>query len=272
MPGPETAGQFFTVQVFITNGGRQPLPLPVKGGLRQGAAVEVTQRNVHQLGKPAKQRRNELAKRHQMVLVVAPGLCLTRLEARPPNWCSPRLAAQRHANQCRLLTAGKTLLQGLPVVWWQLLGQQRQGRFRRDDQRAVTALELLAIPLQGLGTPVPGSNFSFWGILPCNRVTSSAPAEPPCGAGSHGGNSSSASSTRTALTASAPGPAGAASRTQRRQPASRRSAQLTRTAPTQGSSPPAAPPRAHSQSHPSQTRSTTCRAPIRPAATRLQKQ
>ena len=68
----ELLRQLLSKQIFVTDIGRNPLPLPKKGRLTEATTVEITQRNVHELGKPFEPGRNELAEGDQMVLVVAP--------------------------------------------------------------------------------------------------------------------------------------------------------------------------------------------------------
>jgi len=92
-------GQLFAKQVFITNAGADALPLPIKRGLGQGAAIKVAQGNVHQVSKPACQRWDEFAKRHQVVLVVAPDPGLLRLQAQHRVGVALLGVAQRDANQ-----------------------------------------------------------------------------------------------------------------------------------------------------------------------------
>jgi hypothetical protein len=113
--------------------GGQALALPFKSGLLQAAPVEVTQRDVHQLGEPAKKRRNELAKRYQMVLVIPPGRGLTGFEANHRVGVTLRTVTQRYTHQRRRLAGLETLPQRLPVPLWQIVRPQRHGRFGRDD-------------------------------------------------------------------------------------------------------------------------------------------
>ena len=87
--------------------------------LSSAAAVEVAERDVHQLGEPAKARRDELAERHQVVLVVAVeavGSAAVAPRCRPPSWCSPSsLVAERQADQRgRAPAARKRCEQRLP--------------------------------------------------------------------------------------------------------------------------------------------------------------
>ena len=152
--------QLFREQVFITNVGRQTLTLPFKWRLPQRPPVEVAQRDVHHLGKPLEEWRNELTKRHQVVLVIAPGLGLTRLEANGRVGVTRLEIPQRHADEGRLRSRGKALLQRIPVIRWQLLGQDGNGGFGRNHQRGAAALQLLGIPLQGLGHA--GANLEFF--------------------------------------------------------------------------------------------------------------
>ena len=69
--GHEARRQLLAEQVLVADVGRDPLAVDDERGRVQAAAVEVAERDVHQLGEPAKAGRDELAERHQVVLVVA---------------------------------------------------------------------------------------------------------------------------------------------------------------------------------------------------------
>src|SRR5690606_20742467 len=73
-------GDLIAKQVFVADVGRNAFALPEKARLAQWPAREIAKRNIQQFGKPAKQRRNEFAEGHKMVLVVAVGSTSTGRE------------------------------------------------------------------------------------------------------------------------------------------------------------------------------------------------
>ena len=99
---------------------RRAAPPTANDGAAQRAAVEVAERDVHHLGEPAKAGRDELAERHQVVLVVAVEAAGQRRRSpprcRPPSWCSPllELPSGRPISAARPGCA-KALEQRLPV-------------------------------------------------------------------------------------------------------------------------------------------------------------
>ena len=120
----------------------------LKRRLNQRTPAEVAQRNVHQLGKPAEQRWNELAKGHQVVLVIAVRRRHAGLPAKHRVGIAAFHAAHGYANQGSLFTLGVALRDGFQVAEWQLPRQQGNGGFRRYHQLRFGTLQLLAIPLQ----------------------------------------------------------------------------------------------------------------------------
>ena len=148
-------GQFLAKQVFVADVGCNALPLPLERGLPHRAPVEVAQRNVQHFGEPLEQRRDEFAKWHQMVLVIDVGWLGRRPRSRAPAQHRIGVAltriAQRYAEQGRLIALGVAGLQPLQVAGNQLLGQQRNGGFRRHHKRRGFAAQLLGIPGQRQG-------------------------------------------------------------------------------------------------------------------------
>ena len=69
--GNEARRELLAEQVLVADVGRDALAVDVERRRRQRAAVEVAERDVHHPREPVKAERDELAERHEVVLVVA---------------------------------------------------------------------------------------------------------------------------------------------------------------------------------------------------------
>jgi len=67
----DAGNDFLAEDVFVANIRCNPLARQRHGRLAQCAPIEVAQGNVHHVHEPAKARRDELAKGHQVDLVIA---------------------------------------------------------------------------------------------------------------------------------------------------------------------------------------------------------
>gem|GEM_PF-4770171 len=91
---------------------------------------------------------DELAERHQVVLVVAVRHRAVLLQPHHRVGVALGEAAQRDADQRRGLALREMLLARLPIARRQLLRQQRDGRLGGDDQVAGGAVQLVGVPVQ----------------------------------------------------------------------------------------------------------------------------
>ena len=144
--GDEARRQLLAEQVLVADVGRDPLAADHERGRPQPAAVEVAEGDVHHLGEPAKAGRDELAERHQVVLVVAIEAARQvggrRRDAGRRVGVAQLLVAERQADQRRPTGLAKAIEQPLPPGRVELLGQERNDGLRADHQVAAGAFEL----------------------------------------------------------------------------------------------------------------------------------
>ena len=143
----EVGTQFFTKQVLVANVWRESLAAPFKRCLRQAAAVEVAQRNLHHADEPVEKRRHKLAKGHKVMFVVAV-VRRAGLQAQHRVAVTITVGAQRKAYQCGLLAAGEAGFHRIPDVAGDLLGQHGKRGLRQNHQGSLHLFQLLAIKLQ----------------------------------------------------------------------------------------------------------------------------
>ena len=145
--------QFVAVQVFVADVRRPPLTGERKRRRIAGASREVAQRDAHQLGEPAKSGRDELAERHQVLLVVAIG----RAPLDAARQADHRVAvaavvvAERHADQRGAARLGEVLAQRAQIAGRQLVQLRRQQgdrRLRRDHQLSAGLAHAVGQPRQ----------------------------------------------------------------------------------------------------------------------------
>ena len=135
--------------------------MPRHRRLPDAAAGKAPQGNVHHADEPLEQGRHELAKGHQVVLVV-PIFC--HFPWHPTHHriaIALRFTPQGHADQggrraARLPVGGRD---GGQIVRRQLLGQHRNRRFGRHHQRCRFLQQLQPVPLQGPCDAATGDEF-----------------------------------------------------------------------------------------------------------------
>ena len=157
--------QLLAKKVLVTDVGRHPLAAQRQGRRAQRPAPEVAQRDVHQFGEPAKAGRDELAKGHQVVFVVAvAGLArLAGYQRHHRVGVTLVMAAQRHAHQRGgAVRPAEVPAQRRPVAGHQrveLIGQQRHCRLGRHHQVGLGRQQGLRHPGQRGGQVLGGKFF-----------------------------------------------------------------------------------------------------------------
>ena len=142
-------------------------------GLAQRALVEVAQRNVHHLREPLEQRRDELAKRHQVVFVVAVGVLCVGGASPVPSWCSPAASPNGMPSRAafRWHQGAQSGFAGPPgsraLSCW---GSSGNGSFWGYHQVGLCRAQL-GVPGQRQRYAGARLKFSSCAMLPCSRAT-----------------------------------------------------------------------------------------------------
>ncbi len=146
--------QFLAEQILIADIGRDTLAAHVERRRRQWPPVEVAQRDVHHPREPLEAGRDELAERHQVVLVVAvitPGhVDGSGRDADGRVGVAGGLVAQRDADQCRLPPLLEMPQERVPIARIEFGRQQRDHRFRCHHEIARCRKQLRMCPGQRL--------------------------------------------------------------------------------------------------------------------------
>ena len=179
----EARRQLLAEQVLVADVGRDPLAArrrttaPRSGPrLKSPSGMFIISRE------PAEAGRDELAERHQVVLVVAVEAARQAggrgRDADRRVGVAARLVAERQAEQRRPPGLAEAARAAPARSRVELLGQQRDHRLRADDQVAACRLQL-----RDGRRPAPrgtwrAANFSSCGTLPCSSDTDSVPGRP----------------------------------------------------------------------------------------------
>ena len=144
--GNEARRELLAEQVLVADVGRNPLAFDLERRRGERAALEVAERDVHHAREPVEAVGDELAERHQVVLVVAvePARVRDRVggDADRRVGVATLRVAEGNAEDRRPARHPEALEQALPPLVVELAEQDRDHRLRADDQLAARRLDL----------------------------------------------------------------------------------------------------------------------------------